>query len=167
MQSARARQLIIAQGSSIADLEAQTPTIEVIPEGSFGRVVLSGIGIGPLADVAGAEQLFAPFFTPEGAQVADVYGEGLNTAIVEWFVPVTQAQGSFAPARIPVLAIGLILAIGGAAAATGWFISSITVLLDQLGPAGKAAFNAIAIAGAVLVVVGVINLLGSRSRGRT
>jgi len=98
--------IIVARASSAEELRTLTPNVAEIPDGARGRVVIDGPFIGPLADLAFAEQLWGDRLAPVGATVTDVFGDGLNRAVIEYQVPAagTAAQG-FARAGIVITAL--------------------------------------------------------------
>lgn len=72
---------VVAEGTNIWDLESTIGELE-LPKGSKIKVVMNLIlPLGWAFDTAGAELIFKPF-TPEGATLVDVYGEGSH-GIVE------------------------------------------------------------------------------------
>ena len=70
------------------DLQAGNFTVLVDPlvPGDVGRIEMTGFGIGLLADAAGAELIWRQTFLPDGVEIIDVFGEGLNTAVVRFRV---------------------------------------------------------------------------------
>ncbi len=154
-------EIVVAEASSISELQSTTPNVAEIPDGVRGRVIIDGPFIGPLADLAFAEQLWGQRLAPTGARVIDVFGDGLNRAVVEYEVPAGTAAQGFAPAGIIITAVVLLAAIGGAALALGWAIRQITVLF--FGEEGGVAGTSRALIG--LGIVGGGLLLAAQLRG--
>lgn len=121
--------VIVAQARSAEELRNLTPSISQIPDGVRGRVIIDGPFIGPLADLAFAEQTWGQRLAPSGARVTDVFGDGLNRAVIEYEVPAAgEAAQGFARAGLIIAVLVLLAAIAGAAIALGWAVRQITVL---------------------------------------
>ena len=154
--------IIVARASSAEELRTLTPNVAEIPDGVRGRVIIDGPFIGPLADLVFAEQLWGDHLAPAGANVTDVFGDGLNRAVVEYQVPAagTAAQG-FARAGLVITALVLLAAVAGAALAIGWAIRQITVLFfGEEGSDGgvSGGFRMAAVAG---ILAGLFLLAGT------
>ncbi len=129
---------VVAEADSLQELQAATPLVDSIPDGVRGQVIIHGLFIGPLADLAMAEQMWGSKLAPAGVQVIDVHGEGVNTAIVEWLNPAGATAGltpGDARMRFVIAAVIVLGAVAGALVALGWVISKITVLF--FGPETK------------------------------
>ena len=153
--------VIVARASSAEELRTLTPNVAEIPDGARGRVVIEGPFIGPLADLAFAEQFWGDRLAPPGAEVIDVFGDGLNKAVIEYRIPEggTAAQG-FARQAFVITALVFLAAIAGAALAIGWAITRITVLFfGEKGSDGgvTGGFRMAAVAG---VLAGLFLLAG-------
>ena len=149
----RARQggsAVLVEATTLAELRAAIPATNDLPPGTHGKVVIEGFGVGPLADLAGAEQTWGSFLVPAGAEVLDVRGEGFSTAIVDWRIQAA-VDAAMASPLAPVILIG---AVALALAARGWVISRITIFFEQAGP--------MILIGLVLVVG--LSVLSSRGR---
>ena len=149
----RARQsdlAVLVEATTLAELRSAIPATDDLPPGTHGKVVIEGFGVGPLADLAGAEQAWGSFLVPAGAEVLDVHGEGLNKAIVDWRI-FEVAATAMASSLAVVVFIGVVAL---ALAALGWAISRITIFFEQAGP--------MILIGLVLVV----GLVVLSSRGR-
>jgi hypothetical protein len=159
----------IAEASSPEALTPQVGTYEYV-DGQRGRVILNGPGLGPLGDLALAEQIWGQQLVPVGAQLVDVWGEGLNTAIVEFIIPRTAGANQscgcagseqYAQARFPVLAVAIVGAIIGALALIGWITNNIRLTAqDTSGSLSTGVWIAL-IAGGVIVAA---SALGGGSR---
>ena len=159
--------VIVARASSPAELQVTTPNVSEIPDGARGRVVIEGPFIGPLADLAFSEQVWGQQLAPRGAVVTDVFGDGLNTAVVEFRVPESGQSGQgFARAGIVIAAVGLLAAIGFALIALGWAVRQITVLFfgENDGRPLGASLGMIALVGGVAFLALSSRQSGSRRR---
>lgn len=147
------------------DLQAGNYTVLVDPlvPGDVGRIEMTGFGIGLLADAAGAEFIWRETFLPEGVEIVDVFGEGLNSAVVVFTVlpdaaSVRVAAGAevVAPALIAVAAyIGLLLIV---ILALGWFVQEVRILLTGgeggIGPLGLLGIGSAGV-GALLLFLAI------------
>ena len=164
--------IIVAEASSAEELRTLTPNVAEIPDGVRGRVIIDGPFIGPLADLAFAEQLWGERLAPVGATVTDVFGDGLNRAVVEYRVPAagTAAQG-FARAGLVIVALAILAAVAGAALAIGWAITKITVLFFGEEGSGGSVSGGLRLAVVAGILGGLLLLAGTikkkSSPGRT
>jgi hypothetical protein len=159
--------VIVAQARSAEELRNLTPSISQIPDGVRGRVIIDGPFIGPLADLAFAEQTWGQRLAPSGARVTDVFGDGLNRAVIEYEIPAAgEAAQGFARAGLIIAVLVLLAAIAGAAIALGWAVRQITVLFFGDEPGGGVAGTSRALIGLGVIGGGLLlaSSLSNRSR---
>lgn len=130
----RLAQTVLVRAASLEELRDATPTLQELPPGTTGRVVVEGPGLGPLADLAGAEEVWRRAFGQRGLEVLDVAGEGLSRAIVRWRVPAPAPAAGAAALGSPLPPLVLLGAIVLALAVLGWAVRQVIVLVDRLGP---------------------------------
>ena len=162
-------EIIVAQASSAEELRTLTPNVAEIPDGARGRVIIEGPFIGPLADLAFAEQFWGGRLAPSGAVVIDVFGDGLNKAVIEYRIPEggTAAQG-FARQAFVITALVFLAAIAGAALAIGWAIRQITVLFfGEDGSATSGVTGVFRLAAVAGLIGGAILLTSSVKNTRS
>ena len=161
-------EIIVARASSAAELRTITPNVATIPEGVRGRVIIEGPFIGPLADLAFAEITWGNAFAPTGAEVIDVFGDGLNKAVIEYRIPVggSAAQG-FARQGLIVTATVLLVSIAAAAIAIGWAIRQITVLFFGAEDGASAVTGVFRLAAVAGLIGGAILLTASVKNTRS
>ena len=156
---------VVAEASSIAELQEAVPTAQSFPEGALGRVRIRGFGLGVLGDLAGAEKVWNQFFNPEGLEILGVSGEGFSTVVVDFSNPVAQAQDGYAPQRFgPVAIIAIIFAVTAALSVLGWVISKITILLFGTSSPDAGVFDITTILLVGLGVVGFMLLSQNKPR---
>lgn len=141
----------VAEGVSLADLEAVVADME-LPKGTKMQVVMDlTLPLGWAFDIAGAELVFRPF-VPEGMTLVDVYGEG-SQGIVDM-----EADPAWLVAVLAFIkAHWLAITIAGFLLAT--IIAFITVMVKL--PA-VAQIPVWLIIGAAAGIVGLV-ILGARS----
>ena len=153
---------------SLEALSAVQPSLDDLPDGALGRFEVVGFGIGPFADLVGAEIPWSQALNPAGLRVLDVYGEGFNKAIVTWQVDASllglastaQASRGFygrqatlaAPVLLLVVIAGVIVALG----LLGWVIQSIKGFVELPQVQG--------ILWGILLLVGLALVATSRKR---
>ena len=161
---------LIAQADGPDELRTVRPPISSLSEGRLGRTVIDSpffAPVGPLADLAGTETVWRTFFAPEGIEIIDVRGRGLTAAVVDWRVADTtsMSQGGAQMSAVFIPIIAVLGAIALAAAATGWAIRQIRVLVfgeeGGGGLGGAAVFGLLALLG--IAAVGALG--GRRTRG--
>lgn len=156
--------ILVAEGSNVAQLQSYPSPIDYYAEGQRGQVILTGPGLSLIGDLAGAEQIWAQYFTPAGAQVIDVHGEGSinpfsnSQAVIDFVIPGSAGQSQCGCAGAgaymglgPVLVLAIIGAIGLALLALGWAINNIRLTAEAAGPVAS-AFGSAAIFAAIAVL---------------
>lgn len=181
-----ATRTIVIEGSSGAELQANTPDVALLP-GSTGHVEVFAkrvlgicpLPLGPLMSLPLAGDLLAQAIAPHGAVVTDRGGIGgifACDAFFDWAIPVPVAQdhpcgcqGQDTPMGIApiVYLIALVGAIALALFAFGWAIDKIKMtvqaVVEGVGPVG----GFLLLAG--VVVIGLLlakYLAGGRKRRR-
>ena len=157
---------VIAEASSADELRNQTPAVSELQEGARGQIKIRGFfGLGAVARAPGAEIIWRQFLNPAGLDIIDVHGEGFSTAVIEWGVPVSQAQGEVAPQRFVITVLVILAAIAGALAVLGWVISKITVLLFGSNGSGSGVFGTTGLLFGAMVVAGIYLLRPKEASG--
>ena len=171
----RARQdgleaILIAEARSPEELKNTKPRVPVIPIGAAGVIIVRGFGLGPLADLPLAEQIWGRFLLPEGARVVDVRGEGFDIAVIRYQVPAVALQGAapmgFGPIVIPVISVKLLFAIASALLTLGWLIKQISVFFfgtkDKPGLVTAGSGMLVLLIGGIVVLVAFSGRVGRR-----
>lgn len=138
---------LLAEANSADALRNAQTAVDDLPAGTAGRVVIEGFGVGLAADLAGAEQLWGARFTPIGTQLVDVYGNGANTAVVDWKIPA--AMGVGVAMGNPLPPVLLLSAIAAVLISLGWLVSKITVFFEDVG--GPVGIGLLALATVLIV----------------
>ena len=126
---------LLFEADSTQALKNAVPSLSELGPGRQGRFEIRGFGLGPLADIAGAELIWKSKMAEAGLIVTDVHGEGWDLAVVEW---VTEGQqqavaGQVQAAFLPVLLV--ILAVIGALLALNWLVSNVKGLVKDVAKA--------------------------------
>lgn len=162
-QQAASGTQVILDVQGLDALKTALPTVQSLQPGDRGQIILTGPGLGIAADLSGAEVAWRNIFGRAGLGVQDIHGEGLQTAIVDWYVPAERtllASPEDANMASPVAAVVLIGAIVAVVLFLGWLVlGRIQVLLFGEGGKGGLLGSPIGwvlLVGAVLLMAGGI-----------
>ena len=155
---------ITLEATSFQGLQNQVGNL-ALPPGSSGRFTLVGrelagfcVPIGTALTLPWVGERIAQYLAGVGVTVTSQGKITTCKGFINWKVPAGAPQGQVRMG-IVVLAIGLVIALGGAAAAIGWAISQITAFFRVVDPTTPTGF----LVWAALAVVAFITLL---PRGR-
>ncbi|GEM_PF-5765060 len=127
---------LLFEADSTQALKNAVPSLSELGPGRQGRFEIRGFGLGPLADIAGAELIWKNQMAAAGLIVTDVHGEGWDLAVVEWVTEgQQQAVAGQVQAAVGVVVLLIILAVIGALLALNWLISNIKGLVKDVAQA--------------------------------
>lgn len=145
---------VLADVESVDQLKSIAPVVDELRPGQKGQILIEGFGLGPIADLSGAEVLWRSTLAEEGISVTDVHGEGFSTAVIDWTVPPSApAQSGATSMRFLIAVIVVLVAIGAVLATLGWAVNRIRVLLFGDGPTEFGLVPIAIIAGIAMIAL--------------
>lgn len=126
-----------------------------VDHGDRGTLVIQSFGIGLLAKVGWIRDLWASKLVQAGAQVDNVYGDGLNKFVVKWSIPTAATGMRQDPITIGLAIIAIIIVLG----LSIWLVSKLSLFVEKAGTAAPKLGEGVLLTGlgiaAVLLVSGM------------
>tara|TARA_Y100000310_G_scaffold307799_1_gene350194 strand:- start:2272 stop:2730 length:459 start_codon:yes stop_codon:yes gene_type:complete len=145
----------VADATTLSSLRAQLDSAGAISPGGKGRLVLTGPGLGLIADAHGVESALAPIFARQGLEVVDAEGQGFTTAIIHWQVAASATAVPTTNIQVGALLLiaGVFVAIIAALLAFGWIVTRLRLFVVEALPVAAGSIIAVVAAVAVLILV--------------